>query len=256
VVQTWHEPLSTLKGVRYLPAALSGDAFVTVEPAYRALVPGFIWNILCRKRFFRHIPVGAMIPKADLSPMQREAIRSRFATADRRLLVYFGFVIPAKGVEKLFRIADPRTDRVVLLCDLDPGNQCHRELLALMDSAEWAGKAVSTGFLPAEEAAGIMAVADAAIFPFNDGMTRRNTSVYAAQAQGTFVLTTSRERHGYDPQENIYYAYPEDIEDMRQGLERYTGTRSTEGQIPDWQSIAAKHVELYNEILTDNSKGD
>jgi len=256
VVQTWHEPLSLLRGVKYLPCALTKDSFVTVEPAYRALIPGFVWKILSRKRFLRYIPVGAMIPKVELTNLRRESIKNKFDAADRNLLVYFGFVIAAKGVEKLFQIANPVTDRLVLLCDLDPENQCHREIITLMESEEWTGKVFSTGFLPAEEAAEILAAADAAIFPFNTGMTRRNTSVYAAQAQGTFVLTTSRERYGYDQRDNSYYARPGDLDAMRQAIRRYSGVKASGGQIPDWQAIAAKHAELYKEILTENAKED
>jgi len=75
VVQTWHEPLSWWRGVRYLPCAVTRDMLITVEPDYRPLVPSFLWRVLGRKRALRHIPVGAMIPEVELAGVDREAIR-------------------------------------------------------------------------------------------------------------------------------------------------------------------------------------
>ena len=73
-----------------------------------------------------------------------------------------------------------------------------------------------------------------------------------AAIQGTFVLTTSRERHGYDPSENIYYARPDDVADMRQALNLYVGHRTVNNatsQYADWDSIADAHVRLYRSLL-------
>jgi glycosyltransferase involved in cell wall biosynthesis len=245
VVQTWHEPLSWLRGVRYLPCALTKDALITVEPEYGALLPKFVWKLLLRKPFLTHIPVAAMIPKTELTTVQRESIKQRFGATGRNLVVYFGYAIESKGIEDLFRIADPATDRLVLLCELDHGNHYHRQIARLMNAGEWSGKAFSTGYLPAAEVAEILAAADAAVFPFTGGMTGRNTSVYAARSQGTFVLTTSRDRSGYDESENSCYTPPGDLENMRVALRRHVGHRSKGRETIDWPGIASLHLNFY-----------
>jgi glycosyltransferase involved in cell wall biosynthesis len=254
VVQTWHEPLSWLRGIRYLPCAVTKDAFVTVEPNYRALVPRFVWKLLSRKQVVRTIPVGAMIPKSTLTLMQKETIKRRFGAVGRNLVVYFGFAIESKGVEKLFHIAQPSTDRLVLLCELNPENEYHCKIKALMSSAEWSGKALSTGYLSSEEVAQVLSAADAAVFPFTEGMTRRNTSVYAAQIQGTFVLTTRNERCGYDAAENTFYAAPDDLEAMRHALHLHAGEKGAGVESADWSGIAALHEELYLQVHNEKGK--
>ena len=255
VVQTWHEPLSLLRGVRYLPCAIMRDSFVTVEPDVSSFVPGFIRWFLQRKRWFRHIPVGAMIPAVVLDSEERAVLKQEFAPGGRNLLVYFGFAIPSKGIETLFALADPEIDRLVLVCELSQDNDYHRRISTLLAEERWLGKAVVTGYLPGEKVARILAAADAVIFPFTAGMTGRNTSVYAAQAQGTFVLTTSGEKHGYSERENIYYAPPGDFATLRTALRRYAGQRGS-GATTTWSSIAAAHLELYRDIMKERSHGD
>jgi len=256
VVQTWHEPLGFMRGLRYLPCAMMRDAFVTVEPDFRPFVPGFVWRLLRRKRRFRHIPVGAMIPAVTMSPAERAALKGEYAADDRNLVVYFGFAIPSKGVEALFDIVDPEVDRLVLICELDPEDEYHRRIAGRLAEERWQGKATVTGYLPGEEVARLLAAADAALFPFAAGMTGRNTSVYAAQAQGTFVLTTHREKHGYIERENIYYARPGDLADQRAALRRYCGGRGGAPSTADWPTIAAAHLDLYRDCLTENYRGD
>lgn len=255
VVQTWHEPLSFLRGVRYLPCALLRDAFVTVEADYRPCIPAFVWRLLQRKRWFRHIPVGAMIPAVQLSVAERAAVKRSFAAEDATLIAYFGFAIPSKGLEALFTVADPERDRLVLICELDPTDDYQRQIAALPQQERWQGKAFVTGYLPGEEVGRILAAADGALFPFTDGMTGRNTSVYAAQNQGTFVLTTSKVKHGYSAVDNIYYASPGDLDGMRAALRRHAGIRVT-AATTDWRVIAGAHLELYGEIIAERSQGD
>jgi len=256
VVQTWHEPLGTLRRLRYLPAALTRDALVVVEPDYAAFIPGWFRNILQQKRIFRYIPVGSNIPTRLLLEPERLRIKAGFDAAGRNLIAYFGFVAPPKGVETLFRIADPASDRLLLLCDLHPDDPYQRSILALTESDAWRGKAFVTGYRPAEEVASLLAAADIAVFPFLAGATSRNASVLAARVQGTFVLTTSREKRGFSKTESIYYAPPGDVEDLRAALRRYSGQRGKAADTADWAAIAAAHLELYREMMIENTRED
>ena len=115
-----------------------------------------------------------------------------------RLVAYFGFIHLAKRVELLFEVADPLQHHLVLVGELNSEDEYHKRILYLINRQPWIGKVTVTGFLPAEEAGRILAAADAVVLPFRDGGGIWNTSIHASLAQGTFVLTTSREQHGYD----------------------------------------------------------
>jgi glycosyltransferase involved in cell wall biosynthesis len=250
VVQTWHEPYDVGMCFHNLPNAITKDTLVVVEPDYKQLVPAWFSWLLSRKRF-RCISLGSNIPKMTLSESERSAIKSRYGAQGHNLLAYFGFASPVKGIEQLFEIADPALDRIVLICDLESANPCHRKLLELVNSEPWRGKAFVTGFVPPEEAGRILAAADAAAYPFLGGASWRNASVLAARVQRTFVLTTSRERRGYSAEENSYYAALGDYAGMRAGLRRHVGQRTADDskQSADWEEIADAHILLYREIL-------
>lgn len=250
ICQTWHE--YHMEGCRrnILNAALAGG-LVAVRPDYKAMMPAWYRWLIRRKRF-QFIPNASAIPGHRLSEIEKSAIRAQFAAPSAKLIVYFGFVYPAKRVELLFEIADPGKHHLVLICDLNSEDAYHKTILHRIDREPWAGNITVTGFLPAEEVGRLLAAADAVIFPFKDGGGKWNTSIHAAVAQGTFVLTTARARHGYDPSENIYYARPDDVADMSRALQTYIGRRSIardEDLSSGWEVIAEAHKSLYASVL-------
>jgi glycosyltransferase involved in cell wall biosynthesis len=250
IVETWHE--YHLERVRrnILNAALGGG-LIAVRPNYKAMMPGW-YRWLIRRKHFQFIPNASAIPRVRLSERERFATQSRFAPAPAKLIVYFGFVHPAKRVELLFEIADPAQDHLVLICDLNSDDAYHKTILDRIDHEPWAGKVTVTGFLPAEEVGRLLAAAAAVIFPFRDGAGEWNTSIRAAAIQGTFVLTTADERHGYYSSENVYYARPDDIADMGQALRTYVSSRSTRSDrdpASDWEAIADAHKSFYESVL-------
>ena len=113
-----------------------------------------------------------------------------------------------------------------------------------------------TGFLSPQDAADLLAVADAVVLPFLNGGGEWNTSIHSALAQGTLVITTAVSPRGDEPQRNLYTAAPVDIHAMRTALDRLAGRRgspkSTESQ---WQEIAMVHVNFYRRcVCSDESK--
>jgi glycosyltransferase involved in cell wall biosynthesis len=255
VVQTWHEYYSSRSWPSVLNAALPGG-LVVVRPNYMERMP--VWyRWLIRHKEVRFIPNASSIPAVRLTENERAATRSRVGARGGGLIAYFGFASPAKGIESLFEIADPQHHRLVLICDLSAADAYQASILALVNRGGWAGKALVTGFLPPEEAGRLLATADAAVFPFRDGGGEWNSSIHGAAAQGTFVLTTSRERRGYDAGKNIHYAMPGDIEEMRQALREHIGERNPaeiETPTAGWNAIADSHVKLYRVLLGRSSE--
>ena len=192
------------------------------------------------------------MPPAILSADERSAIRAKFGAEGKRLIGFFGFLYPPKRVELLFSLCNPATDHVVIVGAMSDDDPYHRSILNLSESDAWKGKTSITGFLPGEEASRIIAALDALVLPFKGGGGEWNTSIHSAVAQGTFVLTTSMEREGYDERSNIFFARPDDLDSMRQALDRYAGTRGRVdvGAFSEkWSAIARSHVALYSALL-------
>jgi glycosyltransferase involved in cell wall biosynthesis len=240
VVQTWHEYVGRFMA-GFAVAALAGGAVIMVRP--RSVDrPWPMLSRLERTIQFRFIPGAAAIPTFELDSADRDAVRTRYAPG-RQLIVYFGFVYPAKSVEQLFEIVDDTKQHLVLACDLDPEEPFQRSILERS-----AGHATVTGFLPPQELGRLLAAADAVVLPFRDGGGTWNSSLHAASRQGTFVLTTSRERRGYDAASNIYFAVPGDIAEMRVALAQHAGKRGEPDYSDPWQRVAREHVNLYRQI--------
>lgn len=250
VVQTWHEYYPRGSWLNLANALLPGG-LIAVRPNYRETMPRW-YRLATRHKMFAFIPNASVIPPVCLSDTERAEIRARYGTEKRRLLVYFGFVYPKKQVEVLFRAANPAEDHLVLACDLNPDDLYQRTIRETASKDPWTRHTTITGFLPVDEIGRLLAAADAIILPFREGGGEWNTSLHAAIAQGTFVLTTSTERHGYVPTENTYYARPGDVPDIRLSLGTYAGRRiqpALRRYQDAWRDIAAQHIQFYEKIL-------
>jgi glycosyltransferase involved in cell wall biosynthesis len=192
-----------------------------------------------------------VIPVAVLSEGERNFLRQQWASKDRKIIAFFGFSYPHKGVEKLFEIADPVRHHLLLIGNLTQTDAYHVMLRGLANSARWCGHVTITGFVDQTLAARYLAAADAAVFPFINGGGHWNSSLHAAVAQGVFVIATSNDQRGYDPVDNVYYAAPGAVSDMAEALLEYAGirTRSSDQQVDPWVAIAQSHLDLYRKCL-------
>ena len=194
-----------------------------------------------------------------MTDSERAATRAAYSVDGKPLVAFFGFANRRKGVEVLFEIADPDEVRLVLICDLDPWDSYHRTLLKRITSDPWRGRVSVTGFLAPSDAARLLAASDAVVLPFPNGGGVWSTSAQAAIIQGTFTLVTSLDRNGYDPTENVYYAHPSAIGEMRDALKSHVGRRKhveAGHQRLLWDAIARQHVDMYRSLLakTDEPK--
>jgi len=58
----------------------------------------------------------------------------------RPLVVHFGFAAVHKGIDRIFEIADPERDHIVLACDLSDSDPYQRTVRELADSPPWRGR--------------------------------------------------------------------------------------------------------------------
>lgn len=247
VAQTWHEawPLRALP--RLLLHRAAGGGLLFVRPQYPLLLPRPLRGLL---KGLPQLTVGSAspLPAASASVAERDALRARHLAGARRLVVFFGFILPPKGVERVFEIADPQTDALVIAGPV--GDESYGQRLRELAAApSWAGRVSFTGFLTPQDAANLLAAADAVVLPFRDGAGEWNTSVNAALAQGTLVITTSLHPGGDDPARNLYTAGVTDTAGMKGALKRLGGRRRPPVVATEqWGEIARAHLEFYAHV--------
>lgn len=250
LVQTWHDVPSRKGRFRYLPNVLTRDTVVSVLPGFAERLPR--WFRTCaRRKSFVHVPLASNIPAAALSSTERDARRRALAPADRLLVAYFGFVTPRKGLELLLAACDPQRHQLALACDLDPRDAYQARLLALLDAPRWRGHVTITGHRPADEVAATLAAADVVVLPFLAGADDRNGSWLAARAQGTLVVTTHATLRGYDARAHTHFVPPGDAASIAAVLAQLSplAVPRGQGEIPDWASVAQRHLLLYRRLL-------
>ena len=251
VVQTWHESFSLLRAPQLFLKAVAPGGVVVVRPQFRErlhpLLRWALWN-----KTYAYIRNASSIPRANLGTTEMFKLRNLYLNGRQRLVVFFGFVHPQKGLELLFDIANPASDHIVVAGEFDEKASYHRQIEKLYLTGPWSGNVTVTGFLPENEISELLAAADAVVLPFRSGGGEWNTSIHGAAMQGTFVLTTSATKNHYDETFNIYYAKVDDVCEMKAALDLYAGKRRQYNSRIDsneWPLIAEKHFSLYQELL-------
>jgi len=247
VVQTWHEYFYE-SGVNVINL-LACNGLVYVRDDFRIKVPKLIAKMLS---FFSltHIANAASIRPVELSDDQIKKLRGQFPV-DKSIVCFFGFAHANKGLETIFQIADPKLHHLVFICELNTDDQYQAKILKLIHSDEWNGRVTVTGFLPEERVAEILAIADAALFPFPSGAGDWNTTLKSAQACGIFLVATTIDetKIGYDKQRNIHFTGCNNISAMRTALAQNLGRRVRPNLNNEWNRVAAQHLNVYKEVL-------
>ncbi len=250
VVQTWHEGFAIWRFPRVALLALVPGTTIVVRPDFlKELHRGYRW--ISRVREVVYIRSASSIPVAVLTASEERRLRSHYP-ADKKVLVFFGFLYPGKGVGHIFEFADPKQWHLVIAGAIPEDRSYLRELQSRSQQPDWCGNVTFAGPLPAIEIAQLLAVADGIALPFEMGGGEWNSSLQAAIANRTFVITTSKKRNGYEASTDTYYAQPGDVEEMRRALQlKLTGSFQPDrpGQCVDgWQRIAGEHHAVYREI--------
>ncbi len=248
VVQTWHEYFASglLKGV-FKVFACDGLVYVRADLAER--LPGWVRRSLSSTPM-AFVPNATTIPPVALGADEVRALRASLSP-DRSIVCYFGFPYPHKGVDRLFEIADPAKHHLLLICDLDRGNEYQAGILSRAQEPRWAGRVTVTGFQPARKVGEFLAVADAVVFPFPGGAGSWNTSLKAAEASGAFTLATSADPglRGLQPGTNTFYAACDDLAGLKEALAVHAGRRIAPRLEDPWRDIALAHERLYRRVL-------
>jgi len=253
VALTLHEHIPAhMRSIHTRLMATAAHAVISVRPNFpEGFQHGLSADVASKP--FHFIPNASQIPLATPTPAEIASFRHTYNIGtDESIVVYFGLLYPDRGVEQLFSIANPLRHRLFIVgAPIAGAESYHHTLVSLAAQPQWRNRATLMGFVPPQEAAFLLAVADAVVLPFRKGGGIWNTSIHAARSQGTFVLATSRHQQGYDATRNIFWAEPDNISQLQHALHLHGGTRHLAGNadVPQWPAIAAHHRVVYNTLL-------
>lgn len=157
------------------------------------------------RREVTHVPIAPNIPVARLDGEDvPSAVRASLGLPrDARLAVFFGFLHPVKGLTGLIE-AVAAVRRVVpdLRLVVAGGGESHSVhggpadamRRGLEDAARRHGveqHVIFTGYLREDDVSRLLRAADAAVFPFDAGVTAKSGSLLAALAHGVPTIATS-----------------------------------------------------------------
>lgn len=268
LVVTLHEPATVKKSIvpglfRPLRHWLSGawtDALVVVDESYRDA----FWSVSSRMRKVpsKVIPIASNIPVSEMQRDGLQKLREQEGIPDNvAVLSYFGFVQPRKGFEQVLDILTLLRRRgfpakLILVGNLSESNPYHRDLLGRVHNDGLKQDVKVLGHVDRVVAANYLAMSDACVLPFIDGVHPKRGSFLAAAQQGTFVVTTSTSKRGLFAAENVYYTMPGDVEEMARAVQEFSGRRLPSGSYPwpSWKSVADEHLELFHLILPQPGK--
>jgi glycosyltransferase involved in cell wall biosynthesis/acetyltransferase-like isoleucine patch superfamily enzyme len=227
------------------------------------------------------VPVA---PNILVSPIDPEHARAEARSVlglppDAVLAVFFGFLHPEKGLERLIeavaqvRRAHPRL-RLILAGGLESHSVLGAEAAALRrelgDVARRHGVADAvtfTGHLPEQDASRLLLSADVAVFPFNAGVTGKSGSLVAALAHGVPTIATSPPGASTRATEveGVFRVPPRDTVALADALRRVLSDRALAARLiaagrtaaasRTWPGIAAFHAEMYAEVLRRADRG-
>ena len=245
IVMTWHESFSLSNFFKFFLLSIVPSQIIVVRPNYKKLLP--FYKFLAIHKKFNFIPNASSLPSVNLTITQKEKLKKKYILGKNRLIVYFGFIYPHKGVENILKITNPKTDQIIIAADLNSENDYHKNLKNLIKD-KCNNNVSLTKYLPEIDLAALLSVADAIILPFREGGGEWNTSIHAAVSSRSFLLTTSVKVNGFKKNLNTYYSKIDNINEMRDALNKYSGTKNLASVIPDsWPKIGKKHIQVYNE---------
>ncbi len=246
-IRTWHEAFSGRQSVTFLLQSIAPGPRIVVRPNFRALMWRWLRPMLGPRATM--IAGASSIPLSSLNRSERRERRNSCAGSADRLVVFFGFLLPAKGVEQLFEIAEPARDTLVIAGEADADPDYAAKIKALAASDIWSDRSRLAGFLPASDTADLLAIADVVVLPFVTGGGSWNSSISAALLQGTPVVTTSRERHGLDDTGQVYFAEPNNIADIKYGMTIVKRREPDDARDTllngEWARIRDDHLNVY-----------
>lgn len=254
VVYTCHEyGVFKLPGkLRQIPSLLSADSVIVVDPDEEIRFCG----TLVARRKTRTISIGCNVPECRASNQEIRKLRNGFVSADEKLGVFFGVIDARKYIKELLEAMynlkqqDALQIVVVLIGKLDPSNDYQREIIQLIDNYGLGHNVRIAGYIPNEDVAKYLRMADFAILPNGNGASIRNGSFLAAYRENIECIT-SPPRKSF-PYTDVIFLDSNTVEAMMKVLIYIQDepVKKYHRKIDfGWSSVANAHIDLYENTL-------
>ena len=263
IIVTLHESISVKKSIvpglfrplRHWLSCSWTDAIIVVAESSREQIVNLssrVKRIPCQV-----IPIASNIPVSQLGSDQLSRLREQQGISKSDILLsYFGFIHPCKGFEHLIEVlkclrGEGVPAKLIVLGELSDANPYHRQLLSSFADQNYEDCVRVMGHLTRNDVADLLAMSDACVLPFLDGVHPKRGSFLAAAQQGVLIVTTSNEKSGLSSTENVFYARPGDITGMASAIQKFA-TRRLPPRISSWRSwasVADEHLQFFRQIL-------
>jgi glycosyltransferase involved in cell wall biosynthesis len=253
VIQTWHEFLHPIN-IKFFPIyGWVPGGLVTVRPNYIKASPLIVKLLSLTKRHVT-IPNTSLIPSSKLSHGEANALRDTLIKGQKRLIICFGFITPAKGTHRAFELADPIRDHLLIVGQFGPDEEYNSLVRKLAMQSNWSNQVTFTGYCTVDEAANYFKVSDAAIYPIESGAGSWNTSLHAAIVNGCpFVATATssleKSEHGTYVKNNEWSEFKKELEFIL-SHSPYDTRAFNNQQNDEWERIKMQHEKLYKNLTS------
>lgn len=253
IVQTWHEHFNQCK-VLNIEHAKYMDALVYVRENLLEKLPNEIANLITRidTRYIQNVSMLEVesIKEENSMPKIRQILNSK---KPRMNLFYFGFINRNKGLLELILELDFSKYNLFISGEIDPQNEYVQELLEAIQSRKLGKFVTMCGYLNDSEIKSFIDLADAIVFPFQEGVGDFNTSYLAALNSDTLVIITDPERSYYDEENHCVHFQTNFVEGINQIETSIFQKKHRNKTSSSWHELGGRHIELYTQILGQKS---
>ncbi len=239
----------------------AASQLILVDPQDRAYVPDpLTWTLPMAT-----IPIGSSIPVAPAR--DRSRYRRQWGLAPQeKVIVFFGMANAPKGLLALVDSLAGLTYlpfKLLLVTELKPEQPYQKKVLNRLEQTRLVERTIIVSNRPAREVAGLLASADMAVLPFEDGVSLKRSSLMACLQQGLPVITTEpweeEQRQSWFRHEvNMLLVPPHDRQVLNSAIERLIhdrplgqklsqGAKALAGQFV-WETIAKQHIRIFKKL--------
>jgi glycosyltransferase involved in cell wall biosynthesis len=244
---TFHEPLSKYDLLKFLLLLFIPAKIIIVRNNYLREI-NFLFRKFLQLRKLNFVKSGSNI-KVYSDPIKKNVIEKKIQIHNKKLILFFGFVYPHKGLELLMSICNCERDHILIASELDEKNDYHAHLKkTYFENPNWSDNTSFLGYQTEESLSYLISIADAVVLPYRSGAGSWNTTLNCAENHKTFILTTTKGKIGYDTKRNIYFSKIDDTNEMKLALNKYISIKSdlnTNNYLTQWTKIARRHLFLY-----------
>ncbi len=236
----------------------------TLKPFKHVLVSNVEDQQALQKKFpnklVHLVRVGSNIPVTSIGLFERKKLQKELNPEGKKLVVYFGYIDPSKGVEQLVEstLHWPQDTRLVLATEHDPSNtfhaKLHQKIVSTCMDIHW------TGFLSSERISALLHMCDVVCLPFDQPVSMRRGSLIAALEHHKPIITTGPASEVLVHKKNSWLLTNNNPSEIQQAVTTLlsdvklaTLLRSQTKQIAkqfEWGQIVEQHEEIYRRILT------